>query len=354
MQYATGELKVEGRFKDGAVQAQANPIGLTPDEQLAYDKARPILLTSMDTNPSAIEQRVLVEELPLALTFSSAKTMVNSLTAVVDSSAVLRLTETEHANNGSYVAFDGQAMAIHGGWRAPSYKTSHVAAAEALQDIDASVALTSGGGLTIPPSEGIQKVQALCKAVYTSGQIRKSLCSVRGNVYCRGAHGMGAHKDIILLKHALELEEVQVLAKRQLLHRRNQQTICRAATSELQEPDRTRQANIFLAMLVRRPSENRKAIGTLQDIIRLQHIEVQGFSLEVQGFERPTRRTVCRHNGRNAIKTYQERRGSACQIICPGGGVEDATAKTEKMRMTSQKASLATNRTTVAQFLTRI
>ena len=75
--------------------------------------------------------------------------MVNSLTAVVDSSVVLWLTETEHANNGSYVAFDGQAMAIHGGWRIPSYKTSH--AAEALQDIDASVALTSAAGLRTPP-----------------------------------------------------------------------------------------------------------------------------------------------------------------------------------------------------------
>ena len=142
---------MEGRFNDGAVQKQANPIGLTADEQLAYDKARPILLTSMDTNSSAMEQRVLVEELPLTLTFSSAKTMANSLTAVVDSSAVLQLTETEHANNGSYVAFDGQAMANHGGWRVPwpSYKTSHVA--EALQDIDASVALTSAAGLRTPP-----------------------------------------------------------------------------------------------------------------------------------------------------------------------------------------------------------
>ena len=54
----------------------------------------------------------------MALAFSSAKAMANYPTAVVDSSAVLRLPGTEHTGSGSYVAFDGQAMAIHGGRRA--------------------------------------------------------------------------------------------------------------------------------------------------------------------------------------------------------------------------------------------
>ena len=66
----------------------------------------------------------------------------------------------------------------------------------------------------------------------------------------------------------------QVLAKRQLSQHKKHQTICRAATSELQEPNRTRQTNNFLVMLVRRPEENRKAVGVLQDILNFQYIEI--------------------------------------------------------------------------------
>ena len=44
-QYSTGELNVEGRWKDGSIQAKANPISFTHCEQVAYDKAPSILLT---------------------------------------------------------------------------------------------------------------------------------------------------------------------------------------------------------------------------------------------------------------------------------------------------------------------
>ena len=133
--------------------------------------------------------------------------MINSLTAVVTPSAALQLTETVHGNDGSYAAFDGQAMANYGGWRAPNYKTSHVA--DALQDLDEpllTAAITSATGINISTSVGIQKAQAMCKVVYNSSNVKSHLCSVRGNVYRKGTHSMGAHKDSIILRHTVELE----------------------------------------------------------------------------------------------------------------------------------------------------
>ena len=87
----------------------------------------------------------------------AARTMVSSLTAVVDSSAALQLTETPHASDGPCALFDGHTMPIHEECRAPSYKPSHVA--DALQDLDAlTAAVKSAARLRIPLPEGIQKV----------------------------------------------------------------------------------------------------------------------------------------------------------------------------------------------------